>query len=61
MEQVKKLTTKINMQEEKIEYLTDRAMGQRMVIERLQEQAADLGAVEAIFRRRACTVYSRTE
>ena len=49
MEQVKKLTTKINMQEEKIEYLTDRAMGQRMVIDRLQEQAADLGRLKQYF------------
>ena len=49
MEQVKKLTTIINMQEEKIEYLTDRAMGQRMVIERLQEQAADLGQLKQYF------------
>lgn len=49
MEQVKKLTTKINMQDEKIEYLTDRAMGQRMVIDRLQEQAADLGRLKQYF------------
>lgn len=49
MEQVKKLTTKINMQEEKIEYLADRAMGQRMVIDRLQEQAEDLGRLKQYF------------
>ena len=49
MEQVKKLTAKINRQGEKIEYLTDRVMEQRTVIDSLQEQAADLGCLKRYF------------
>ena len=48
-EQVKKLTAKINRQGEKIEYLTDRVMEQRTVIDSLQEQAADLGCLKRYF------------
>ena len=49
MEQVKKLTAKINRQGEKIEYPTDRVMEQRTVIDSLQEQAADLGCLKRYF------------
>ena len=49
MEQVKKLNEKINRQGEKIEYLTDRMMEQRTLIDSLQEQAADLGRLKRYF------------
>ena len=46
---LKSLNEKINMQEEKIEYLTDRVMEQRTLIDSLQEQAADLGRLKRYF------------
>ena len=49
MEQVKKLNEKIKRQGEKIEYLTDRVMEQRTLIDSLQEQAADLGRLKRYF------------
>ena len=49
MEQVKRLTAKIDRQGEKIGYLTDRMMEQRTVIDSLQEQAADLGRLKQYF------------
>ena len=49
MEQVKRLTAKIDRQGEKIGYLTDRMMEQRTVIDSLQEQAADLGCLKRYF------------
>ena len=49
MEQVKRLTAKIDRQGEKIGYLTDRVMEQRTVIDSLQEQAADLGRLKQYF------------
>ena len=49
MEQVKRLTAKIDRQGEKIGYLTDRMMEQRTVIDSLQEQAADLGGLKQYF------------
>ena len=39
----------LSLNEERIEYLTDRAMGQRIVIDRLQEQAEDLGRLKQYF------------
>ena len=49
MEQVKRLTAKIDRQGEKIGYLPDRMMEQRTVIDSLQEQAADLGRLKQYF------------
>lgn len=46
---MKKLNEKINRQGEKIEYLTDRVMEQRTLIDSLQEQAADLGRLKRYF------------